>query len=189
MKMKISKIGAAKSQLLEAINLFFEERDPVSIHTLVGAALEILNDHFDDIGEVWDHNFVLHRSSIYIKDAYRKQWSDILNKAKNFFKHADRDLKRDINEIDFDPDINELFTLEAVARLQLIEKDIHIFEPEFRVFIAWLMIKRPNLLKEDQKYIAEQLQLIKLDSRQDYRHAITVLKNKSLITEGRKRKA
>lgn len=42
--MQITKIGAARSQLTEAINSFFEERDPVSIHTLIGAALQILND-------------------------------------------------------------------------------------------------------------------------------------------------
>ena len=30
MKISVSKIAAAKSQLLEAINLFFEERDPIS---------------------------------------------------------------------------------------------------------------------------------------------------------------
>ena len=54
MKITVSKIAAAKSQLLEAINLFFEERDPISIHTLTCVALQILHDHFDHVGQVWD---------------------------------------------------------------------------------------------------------------------------------------
>jgi len=53
--------------------LFFEQRDPVSIHTLVGASLQILHDHIDDVGIVWDENLFLHKDTIYIKDEYRKE--------------------------------------------------------------------------------------------------------------------
>jgi hypothetical protein len=63
MKINVSKMAAAKSQLLEAINLFLEERDPISIHTLTCAALQILHDHFDDVGQVWDHKLIFHSLS------------------------------------------------------------------------------------------------------------------------------
>jgi hypothetical protein len=181
MKKRVSKIGAAKSQILEAINLFFEDRDPVSIHTLIGASKEILNDHFNDIGEVWDHSLILHGDSIYVKDEYRKQWKDSINKAKNFFKHADRDLKSGINEIEFDSDLNELFIWEAIRQLQLVEKDDFIMEPEFTVFNVWFMKEHPDFLKKGQKHISDQLQSIKWDGLQDYRSAIAALKNQNLI--------
>jgi len=161
--------------------LFFEDRDPVSIHTLAGAALEILNDHFDNIDDVWDHNLALHRDSIYVKDDYRKQWSDSINKAKNFFKHADRDLKNGVTEIEFDPDVNEFFILEAIRRLELVEKEDHIWEPEFKVFSAWLMKNRPNLLKKDQRHLSDQLQSIKLDTLQDCRNVITLFNNNKTV--------
>ena len=68
MKITVTKIGAARSQLIEAIHLFFEDRDPVSIHTLVGASLQILNDHITDVGEVWDNNLMFHFDTIYCVD-------------------------------------------------------------------------------------------------------------------------
>lgn len=114
MKINITKIGAARSQLLEAINLFFEEHDPVSIHTLVGASLQILNDHISDRGRVWDNNLILHDEAIYIKEGYRKYWHDKLNEAKNFFKHADRDLKIGKSTIEFETDLNQIFIFEAI---------------------------------------------------------------------------
>ena len=93
MKINVSKIGAARSQLIEALRLFFEQRDPVLIHTLVGASLQILHDHIDDVGIVWDEILFLHKDTIYIKDEYPKEWRVKVNEARNFFKHADRDLK------------------------------------------------------------------------------------------------
>ena len=38
----LDKISIARTQLLTAIDLFFEDGDPVSIHTLAGAAQEVL---------------------------------------------------------------------------------------------------------------------------------------------------
>jgi hypothetical protein len=43
--MNISKIDAAKSRLMPAIELYFEDRDPVSVHTLAMAAAEIIDRH------------------------------------------------------------------------------------------------------------------------------------------------
>jgi hypothetical protein len=42
-RMKITKLDAAKRQLATAIRLYFEDRDPVSVHTLVMAAGEIID--------------------------------------------------------------------------------------------------------------------------------------------------
>ncbi len=41
---KVNKIEAARRQLVEAITLFFERRDPIAIHTLIGASHQILYD-------------------------------------------------------------------------------------------------------------------------------------------------
>jgi hypothetical protein len=42
-KIKITKMDAAKRQVRTAIKLWFMEEDPVSIHTLVSAAHEIIH--------------------------------------------------------------------------------------------------------------------------------------------------
>jgi hypothetical protein len=41
---RLTKLDAARHQLKTAIRLFFEERDPVSIHALASAAQEVLRD-------------------------------------------------------------------------------------------------------------------------------------------------
>jgi hypothetical protein len=41
--MEVTKLDAAKSQVATAIWLYFEDRDPISVHTLVHAACEIID--------------------------------------------------------------------------------------------------------------------------------------------------
>jgi hypothetical protein len=43
-KLKLSKLDCARRQLELAIELYFMERDPVSIHTLAGAVYQLLTD-------------------------------------------------------------------------------------------------------------------------------------------------
>jgi hypothetical protein len=115
-KITVTKIGAARSQLIEAIRLFFEQRDPVSIHTLVGASLQILHDHIDDVSIVWDKNLFLHKDTIFIKDEYRKEWHAKVNEARNFFKHADRDLRDGKTIIEFEASLHHVLPRVFLSR-------------------------------------------------------------------------
>ena len=151
MKINVSKISAARSQLIEGINLFFEERDPVSIHTLVGASLQILNDHITDIGDVYDNNLMLRYDSIYIIDKFRKLWITKINEARNFFKHADQDLKKGNNSIEFETNLNEFHIFEALRCLKIVEGEDHVFSIEFKIFTAWFCLKHHDLLKPEGK--------------------------------------
>lgn len=140
---KVTKISAAKSQLIEAIRLFF---DPVSIHTLVGSASEILHDHFDK-GGVLNSKLILHYDSIYIKDEYRKLFINKVKEAKNFFKHAKEDLEKGITEIEFNTENNMYYIFEAVRCLKIIEGEKFILAPEFRMFWIWFSLKYPDSFK------------------------------------------
>jgi hypothetical protein len=64
--------------------------------------LQILHDHIDDVSIVWNENLFFHKNTIYIKDEYRKEWRDKVNEARNFFKHADRDLRDGKTTIEFE---------------------------------------------------------------------------------------
>jgi len=83
---KITKLDAAERQLLEAIRLFFEERDPVCVHTLAAAAVGVL----DDLARSKGMSRPL-RDSARIAPEHRNDWIAAINAAQNFFKHADRD--------------------------------------------------------------------------------------------------
>ncbi len=160
----------AKSQLIEAIHLFFEERDPVSVHTLSGASLEILNDHITDKGIVWDNNLIFHYEAIYIKEECRKEWQAKVREAKFFFKHADRDLKKGKIEIEFDPETNEFYILEAIKTLGAVIKEEHFWPAEFKIFLAWIICKYPQIFED--RAVAEQLIRAALETKADYKKAI-----------------
>jgi hypothetical protein len=54
---KITKLEAARRQLVTAIRIYFADGDPISTHTLAAAAFEILDDldnHGADSGTIFD---------------------------------------------------------------------------------------------------------------------------------------
>jgi hypothetical protein len=145
MKITVTKIDAAKFQLATAINLFFEQKDPISIHTLTSAALQILHDHFPNKDAVWDNNLMLHYHSIYVKDGCQKEWRIITQEPANFFKHANSDLK---NELKFNTEITTFHIFEAIRCLRIIEGEEFQFSPEFKVYFSWFILNYPNLIKD-----------------------------------------
>jgi hypothetical protein len=79
--------------------------------------LQILHDHFDDAGQVLDHNLIFHYDSIYVKDEYRKEYAEHVHKVRNLFKNADRDLKAGKTSIEFNTEENAFYILEAARCL------------------------------------------------------------------------
>src|SRR5260221_9419244 len=88
---KISKLEAARRQLVTAIRLYFANGDVVSTHTLAAAAFEILRDldaHGPKTGTLFDH---MERN---IKPEYVETFRKLIRKPGNFFKHANKDPER-----------------------------------------------------------------------------------------------
>ena len=105
----ISKSDAAARQLDVAIKLWFNEEDPVAVHTLACAACQIVHD-------LCPKEELLYRS-LNIKDEYRKKTIRWLKSPSNFFKHAEKDP----NEvIEFKPAFNEVFIVFSSIGLELL---------------------------------------------------------------------
>jgi hypothetical protein len=85
-KITVTKLDATRRQLKAAIRLWFEDGDPVVIHTLIAAAYEIL----DTLAQRQGVADLLFAPDI-VKDEYRTQWVRSVKSPANFFKHADRD--------------------------------------------------------------------------------------------------
>jgi hypothetical protein len=145
MKIKITKMHSAILQLKEAIELFFEERDPVSIHTLSSAALQIINDHIKTL----DYNTAIHPNSPYIREEHRKDWIAAMNGPKNFFKHADRDIKNGINEIDFETSVNDYIIYGAINNLKNIDTNLYQNNIIFLVFETWFIYNHSKFFNKD----------------------------------------
>lgn len=166
-KTNISKIDAAKSQLLEAINLFFEERDPVSIHTLLGASLGISGDLVTCKEAIRKNGLIMHKDTPWIKQEKLKEWRDAMRADQNFFKHADRDISKGVLEKEFDPDVNAFYIHEAIGTLKAIETEKDFWPPEFKIFYVWFLKEYPDLVNNEAKDSANTYSDIAIASKKD----------------------
>ena len=85
--MDITSREAALNQLATAIRLYFEDRDPVSVHTLISAAGELLDQM---VGSNSPRNELLTKADVVGR---RREISDKLNAPRNFFKHGSNDIE------------------------------------------------------------------------------------------------
>ena len=151
--LKLSKFDAAERQLIQAINLFLDEGDQISIHTLIEAANQILRD----IGKAHGATSFV-RNHPQIPDERKSDFYKALSKSKNFFKHADKD-KEEI--LDFDPTINHLSLLEGAALHTQIKKSVI---PEILVFELWFFSEYPDFFEFD-KHFNEKVMSLNLEHK------------------------
>lgn len=164
---RVTKIDAARRQLRTAINLWFSDGDPVSIHTLAYAAYEIVHVVSGKNGRTRD----LILDSLVIKDEYAGEWKAAVKKAPNFFKHADKDADK---EIEFNPAVNEILILFCVLAIELMGLEKENTES---AFIYWLMITHPERLTPTGKqsvadiFPADEISKLRRLSRPEFLHA------------------
>jgi len=151
-RIQITKLDAAKRQLETAIRLYFNDADPVSIHTLTGAAHSILSDLNKKCG-----GRPMLISDFPIKNEYRKEFKKIITEAKNYFKHADKDPD---STIEFCPDTNDHFLFDACEKYMELTSEKVAF---FIIYKAWYANKYPGtiILSHDQnKKIGKSMKIL-----------------------------
>lgn len=138
---KISKLDAAKRQLETAIRLYFNDADPVSIHTLAAAAHGILAD-------INKHNngHPMLVSDFLVKTEYKKEIRRKMSEAKNHFKHADQNPEA---VIDFNPDVNETYIFDAGTKYHELTGESVLY---FKIFNAWFASGRPQAFLNGSEY-------------------------------------
>ena len=136
-KFVVSKLEAADRQLSTAIELWFNEADPLSTHTLACSAYQIVHDLNHGQG-----GRDLLYDSLVIKDEYRKEWIDRIKGTYNFLKHADRD---PTESVEFDPINNEFFIMYTCLGLELLGVKPNIARAAFNLY---QMLSRPDILTE-----------------------------------------
>jgi hypothetical protein len=138
--LKVSKTDAAKRQLETAIRLWFFSGEPVSIHTLASAALQILHD----LGNKRGVPTILHDSS-NIRPEYVKKFHELVSRYENFFKHADKDPD---GLLEFNPEGTEVYMLDAVLTYErLTQEAVSIFT----IYKTWTFIQKPELMLEEPR--------------------------------------
>jgi hypothetical protein len=126
-------LTAARGQLREAIQLWFNHGDPVAVHTLAAASHDIIHFLFRERG----HRGLLF-DQIGLAPADRQKWASQLKAAANFFKHGRYDPK---GSIEFDPILNELLMLASCTGLLRIGETLEGTEV---AFIFWTFLRYPE---------------------------------------------
>jgi hypothetical protein len=141
----ITKLQAARRQLVVATQLYFRDSDAVAIHTLVAASYNIIRDLSKHRGapDMAVKDFFL----TTISPSKQKQVANWLNSFENFFKHADHDPN---GEIELNSEITELMLIDAWAQYEKLSGDL----PEAgKVFKIWTGRSKGNT-PEQVKWLA-----------------------------------
>ncbi|EMF8823749.1 hypothetical protein V4T79_003321 [Vibrio parahaemolyticus] len=126
--LELSKFDVAERQLHLAIELFFLQSDPVSIHTLSEASSQVLRDIAPSFSK---HSF--YRQHQALTKSEQKKLNTQLNEARNFFKHADKDPSETIQ---FNPGSNHLSLFETSLLHYEIKGSIDL---EIVIYFAWFL--------------------------------------------------
>ena len=136
----VGKLEAAEQQLDKAIELWFDDDDPIPIHTLACSAYQIIHDINSRMGSrdlIYD--------SLVIKDEFRNEVINNLKKAYNFFKHADRDWS---DTIEFETENTGFFILYSCLGLESLGVNHTIIR---RIFCHYYIIMHPEIATDKYK--------------------------------------
>jgi hypothetical protein len=128
----IDKQEIVRRQLREAVRLFFEERDPVVIHTVVASAHQILLD----LGGPKGIASVV-KNTEALRGAELQSFLRSINYPYNFFKHANKDPDSKINVGPLER-FTQDFIMDAVVMFQRLCGDIPF---EAKVYWTWFVSK------------------------------------------------
>lgn len=138
--MKLNKIDVACSMLDTSIELWFYQKDPVSIHTLVCSSYQIIHDINKQIG--WRD---LLYDSLVIKDEYQKEINKMLKESYNYFKHADKDINQ---TIEFNPELSITYIMFSCFGLKCLSIPSNNVR---EAFVSYYALMKPEVLKIDAK--------------------------------------
>lgn len=129
---KIDKLQVAARQLREAILLFFEQRDPVAIHTLAAPAHQILVDLAAAAG------LPNLKANPVVPSDKKKALVNLINQAPNFLKHADRDPD---GVLEFRPAMSRFILFDAVQLYWQLAKELPHAQG---IFLGWFIVEYPD---------------------------------------------
>lgn len=182
---RVTKLDAARRQLKTAIELWFADGDPISIHALSYAAHEILHRLYRQRG-LTDLLF----DSTAVKDEFRDELNIFLKQDANFIKHANRETQ-EIDSTEFKPEHNTLFLTTCVTALQRMNEQLEGVES---AFMFWHYLHHPTWFPEE--VAKEQIPVQRLDKMRGlskreflagFRDALAMKQARGYDIEGKKK--
>ncbi len=166
-KIKISKLDAARRQILTAIRLYFNHGDIVSMHTLASAAFKITQNICDKSSDLADS--LTDWIDELVKPEAKKMLWNKLHEIANFFKHADRDPDA-VHE--FYPGQTEYILFFAVYQYRKLTGEWSV---EIRLFSTWFMLHHPKIFNTPQETINLGIDIYGADRNRFWRELMPLL--------------
>jgi hypothetical protein len=135
----VTKLDAAKRQIDTAIDLWFRNGDPVSIHTLTAAARRILLD----LAEHRKGRLGLFDAELYIVPGKEKEYKKAIRAPETFFKHAEKDPDATFK---FNPDGTDYYLIDCCDSFHALTGDSTKL---MSAFVLRCFLFNPSLFKRD----------------------------------------
>lgn len=135
----LTKNDVARRQIETAIELLFEGRDPVSVHTVANAAGRIVRDLCENKGTPLWGSF-----KKMIPAGKQGEFFKALGKAAAFFRHADHDAEQSLDEVK--DELNDAMIFLAIWCY--VDLGNAPTKP-MRAFLIWFTTLYPDLLLDD----------------------------------------
>ena len=137
----VTKMDAARRQLRTAIDLWADDAEPVSIHTLAYSAHKIVHD----LNRKKNGPRMLLDMPNIRKDR-RSEFANMIARDANFFKHADGRKYKDQDSIEFTAALNDMFIMVTIAGLSFLDQRLSEHE---QGFLLWYRLHYPDMLEEE----------------------------------------
>lgn len=161
----ITKLDAARRQLRTAIDLWFNEGDAVSLHTLAHSSHEIIHRLYRRAG----FEELLWNTTI-IEDEYHRDFIPLMKNPSRFFKHLNDE---DPDAMEFNTGINDAYLIMSVIALRKMDVTPNEIES---CFMFWHRIHFPHWFPEDifkDRIPVEGMNQIRhMDKRDFFKHYI-----------------
>jgi hypothetical protein len=162
----LTKIEAAHRQIETALNLWFHEGDPVSIHTLAAAAHRVVHDVAEYHG--LDGAMLTDSNRLFQWGYDPKDFKKRVRKSETFFKHALND-PEDVHL--FDHEFTPLILWSTIECYKRLESTKH---PLMSLFMAWMGFHNPSTLtKEARNRFSGLIPIINTLSRREFFEAFS----------------
>ena len=145
-KIEVDKISAARRQINAAIRMLFSDEDPIAIHTVASAGFRILKD----LAEKQDSE-IMDMFNLCIRPEMRKKFwgGEGVNRAANFFKHADKDPEQVLKNIDETVNDHHIFWGCLLYQDILHRDPLQTYTNEMGAFIGWYSAMYPDCVRDD----------------------------------------
>ena len=171
-KIHVTKIDAARRQLVTAIRLYFADSDIVSIHTLTAAAYHITRG-ISESDPAFPKSFAQELEPL-IKDEWKDRIWTKLNETANFFKHADHDPSAAHS---FRVTQTETLLFLSVNQYHALTGDRTL---ETRLYFIWFQLQHPEEFKLPLEAIARHPAPFR--NKQEFYQLVTPLLAQTPIT-------